>query len=542
MKKVTAIILSIMVAMMFSAVNVVYPAEAFADGTIELFYNGMDEQDEAEVSDDGTTVTYNGVTYNMNGGKAAWDDSEGSYQLTKEGSEFKNWNTEIDESGTGYIAGLEVEQSLVDGQTLYAIWSESADADDGDDEDVDKGKSEDGDKEPPAKKDSDPDEPDDVDKGADDIEKDADVDEVEKDADADNDDEEADAPEADSKDNGFFGFKTGSKEEPEEEPTEEPAEEPTEEPEADLAPQQQETFAFLEMKGPCGEGQESVSRLDVVDQILFGGVVFDPNGGKTSLTDTEYEFIPPETEDKTFVLSGWNTEEDGSGETFAPGDTVEKEKVLDIVTVYAMWTEEDPAATAAETPAEDPSATPETPADDPAVNPEDPAATPEVPEAPAEDPAANQEDPEATPEVPAEDPAAEVPEINSEFSVEVNHYEITHNETYYYQPVYFERHCCALYDRMGYTNVTYVPCDYVHPSFRCLSRQGYRLAAESGENYDEIVELPAKETGYYDNGSKVRSGHNPQTGENRVWMMYLVLLQGVAALLCVIIILRRYVL
>lgn len=73
-------------------------------------------------------------------------------------------------------------------------------------------------------------------------------------------------------------------------------------------------------------------------------VVFDPNGGEGSLKDLTAKYEDSLTLPKTGVsrtgyrFTGWNTEPDGSGLDYAPGQRVSGLTEEESVTLYAQWT------------------------------------------------------------------------------------------------------------------------------------------------------------------------------------------------------------
>lgn len=92
-----------------------------------------------------------------------------------------------------------------------------------------------------------------------------------------------------------------------------------------------------------GDGNEPL-----VNALLAGEwgytVSFDPNGGKSSLKDmsTKYEAnltLPKSGVTRTgYSFTGWNTEPDGTGNDYAPGQRVSKLTQGESITLYARWT------------------------------------------------------------------------------------------------------------------------------------------------------------------------------------------------------------
>ena len=92
-----------------------------------------------------------------------------------------------------------------------------------------------------------------------------------------------------------------------------------------------------------GDGNELL-----VNALLAGEwgytVSFDPNGGKSSLKDmsTKYEAnltLPKSGVTRTgYSFTGWNTEPDGTGNDYAPGQRVSQLTQGESITLYARWT------------------------------------------------------------------------------------------------------------------------------------------------------------------------------------------------------------
>lgn len=92
-----------------------------------------------------------------------------------------------------------------------------------------------------------------------------------------------------------------------------------------------------------GDGNEPL-----VNALLAGEwgytVSFDPNGGKSSLKDmsTKYEAnltLPKSGVTRTgYSFTGWNTEPDGTGNDYAPGQRVSQLTQGESITLYARWT------------------------------------------------------------------------------------------------------------------------------------------------------------------------------------------------------------
>ena len=92
-----------------------------------------------------------------------------------------------------------------------------------------------------------------------------------------------------------------------------------------------------------GDGNEPL-----VNALLAGEwgytVSFDPNGGKSSLKDmsTRYEanlILPKSGVTRTgYSFTGWNTEPDGTGNDYAPGQRVSQLTQGESITLYARWT------------------------------------------------------------------------------------------------------------------------------------------------------------------------------------------------------------
>lgn len=92
-----------------------------------------------------------------------------------------------------------------------------------------------------------------------------------------------------------------------------------------------------------GDGNELL-----VNALLAGEwgytVSFDPNGGKSSLKDmsTKYEAnltLPKSGVTRTgYSFTGWNTEPDGTGNDYAPGQRVSQLTQGEGITLYARWT------------------------------------------------------------------------------------------------------------------------------------------------------------------------------------------------------------
>ena len=92
-----------------------------------------------------------------------------------------------------------------------------------------------------------------------------------------------------------------------------------------------------------GDGNELL-----VNALLAGEwgytVSFDPNGGKSSLKDmsTKYEAnltLPKSGVTRTgYSFTGWNTEPDGTGKDYAPGQRVSQLTQRESITLYARWT------------------------------------------------------------------------------------------------------------------------------------------------------------------------------------------------------------
>lgn len=92
-----------------------------------------------------------------------------------------------------------------------------------------------------------------------------------------------------------------------------------------------------------GDGNEPL-----VNALLAGEwgytVSFNPNGGKSSLKDmsTKYEAnltLPKSGVTRTgYSFTGWNTEPDGTGNDYAPGQRVSQLTQGESITLYARWT------------------------------------------------------------------------------------------------------------------------------------------------------------------------------------------------------------
>lgn len=92
-----------------------------------------------------------------------------------------------------------------------------------------------------------------------------------------------------------------------------------------------------------GDGNEPL-----VNALLAGEwgytVSFDPNGGKSSLKDMSIKYeanltLPKSGVTRTgYSFTGWNTEPDGTGNDYAPGQRVSQLTQGESITLYARWT------------------------------------------------------------------------------------------------------------------------------------------------------------------------------------------------------------
>ena len=92
-----------------------------------------------------------------------------------------------------------------------------------------------------------------------------------------------------------------------------------------------------------GDGNEPL-----VNALLAGEwgytVSFDPNGGKSSLKDMSAKYeanltLPKSGVTRTgYSFTGWNTEPDGTGNDYAPGQRVSQLTQGESITLYARWT------------------------------------------------------------------------------------------------------------------------------------------------------------------------------------------------------------
>lgn len=114
---------------------------------------------------------------------------------------------------------------------------------------------------------------------------------------------------------------------------------------SELEPVSPETL-LDEIEKPSGEKDPLMEGIWIPEKgVPNYQVSYDPNGGIGSMpleqVDMTEPFVIPETNFVNFgsVFAGWNTEEDGSGVWYQPGDEVDQltDTIGETVTLYSQW-------------------------------------------------------------------------------------------------------------------------------------------------------------------------------------------------------------